>query len=144
MSSEVMSDEGGTHHSSLITPVIVARRCWSSTTPCAKPTSRTAASPPSATSMACTAAIAPDRMPKQILTIAQKEELLREMDVEALLIVPFTHEFSRWTADRFIEEFLVAALKVAEVRIGRDFCFGAGREGNLARLEAAGERFGFD
>ena len=90
------------------------------------------------------AVVAPDRMPKQILTIAQKEELLREMDVDALLIVPFTHEFSRWTADRFIEEFLVRALRVAEVRIGRDFCFGAGREGNLKRLEDAGRRFGFD
>jgi riboflavin kinase/FMN adenylyltransferase len=90
------------------------------------------------------AVVAPDRMPKQILTIGQKEELLREMDVDALLIVPFTHEFSRWTADRFIEEFLVRALRVAEVRIGRDFCFGAGREGNLARLEEAGKRFGFD
>jgi len=87
--------------------------------------------------------VAPDRVPKQILTLAQKEELLREMGVDALLIVPFTHEFSRWTADRFIEEFLVQALRVAEVRIGRDFCFGAGREGNLARLEAAGARLGF-
>jgi len=88
--------------------------------------------------------VAPNRMPKQILTIGQKEELLRGMEVDALLIVPFTHEFSRWTADRFIEDFLVRALRVAEVRIGRDFCFGAGREGNLERLEEAGKRFGFD
>jgi riboflavin kinase/FMN adenylyltransferase len=88
--------------------------------------------------------VAPNRMPKQILTIGQKEELLRGMEVDALLIVPFTHEFSRWTADRFIEDFLVRALRVAEVRIGRDFCFGAGREGNLQRLDEAGKRFGFD
>ncbi|HEX7152523.1 MAG TPA: bifunctional riboflavin kinase/FAD synthetase [Thermoanaerobaculia bacterium] len=87
--------------------------------------------------------VAPDRVPKQILTLAQKEEVLREMGVDALMIVPFTHEFSRWTADRFIEEFLVNALKVSEVHIGRDFCFGAGREGNLEKLTAAGERFGF-
>jgi riboflavin kinase/FMN adenylyltransferase len=88
--------------------------------------------------------VAPDRVPKQILTLSQKEELLRDMGVDALLIVPFTHEFSRWTADRFIEEFLVAALNVAEVRIGQDFAFGAGREGNLAKLTEAGKRFGFD
>ncbi|HYH10307.1 MAG TPA: bifunctional riboflavin kinase/FAD synthetase [Thermoanaerobaculia bacterium] len=87
--------------------------------------------------------VAPDRVPKQILTLAQKEELLREMGVDAMLVVPFSHEFSRWTADRFIEEFLVSALQVHEVRIGRDFCFGAGREGNLARLTAAGERHNF-
>jgi riboflavin kinase/FMN adenylyltransferase len=88
--------------------------------------------------------VAPDRVPKQILTLAQKEELLAEMGVDALLVVPFTHEFSRLTADRFIEDFLVSALKVAEVRIGRDFCFGAGREGNLAKLTEAGRQFGFD
>jgi riboflavin kinase/FMN adenylyltransferase len=87
--------------------------------------------------------VAPDRVPKQILTLAQKEEILREMGVDALLIIPFTHEFSCWTADRFIEEFLVSALRVSEVRIGRDFCFGAGRSGNLARLQEAGARFGF-
>ena len=87
--------------------------------------------------------VAPDRVPKQILTLAQKEEILRELGIDALLVVPFTHEFSRWTADRFIAEFLVAALDVKEVRIGRDFCFGAGREGNLAKLEAAGAKHGF-
>lgn len=87
--------------------------------------------------------VAPDRAPKQILTLSQKEEILRSMGVDSVLIVPFTHEFSRWTADRFIQEFLVRALKVTEVHIGRDFCFGAGREGNLARLEASGTRFGF-
>ena len=88
--------------------------------------------------------VAPDRVPKQILTLAQKEELLRDMGVDALLVVPFSHEFSRWTADRFIEEFLVGALAATEVRIGRDFCFGSGREGNLAKLTAAGQHFGFE
>jgi riboflavin kinase / FMN adenylyltransferase len=88
--------------------------------------------------------VAPDRVPKQILTLAQKEELLREMGVDALLVVPFSHEFSRWTADKFIDEFLVAALDVKEVRIGRDFCFGAGREGNLELLKAAGTRHHFE
>ena len=87
--------------------------------------------------------VAPDRVPKQILTLAQKEELLRDLDVDALLVVPFTHEFSRWTADQFISQFLVNALKVSEIRIGRDFCFGAGREGNLAKLEASGRQYGF-
>jgi riboflavin kinase/FMN adenylyltransferase len=88
--------------------------------------------------------VAPDRVPRQILTLPQKEELLRAMGVDALLIVPFTHEFSRWTADRFIQEFLVSALKVVEVRIGSDFCFGAGRTGNLEKLTTAGQRYGFD
>jgi len=88
--------------------------------------------------------VAPDRVPKQILTLSQKEEILRAMGVDALLVIPFTHDFSRWPSDRFIHEFLVNALKVTEVRIGRDFCFGAGRKGNLEMLQEAGVRFGFD
>ena len=87
--------------------------------------------------------VAPDRVPKQILTLAQKEELLRDMGVDALLVVPFTHEFSRLTAERFIDEFLVGALQVEEVHIGKDFAFGAGREGNLAKLQSAGARHRF-
>ena len=88
--------------------------------------------------------VAPDRVPRQILTLSQKEALLREMGVDAMLVVQFTPEFSRWSAGRFIQDFLVAALAVKEVRIGRDFCFGAGREGNLEWLRAAGQKSGFD
>ena len=87
--------------------------------------------------------VAPDRVPKQILTLEQKEELIAELGVDALLIVPFSHDFSRWPAERFVDEFLAGALKVKEVLIGRDFCFGAGRTGNLEMLREAGTRHGF-
>lgn len=90
------------------------------------------------------AVVAPDRVPKQILTIAQKEEILREMGVDALIVVPFSHEFSRWTADRFIDEFLIRALQVSEIHIGRDFCFGAGREGTLEKLRAVAATGAFE
>jgi riboflavin kinase/FMN adenylyltransferase len=87
--------------------------------------------------------VAPDRVPRQILTLEQKEEILEELGVDALLVIPFSHEFSRWSSDKFIDDFLVKVLGVREVRIGRDFCFGAGREGNLAKLQIKGERHGF-
>ena len=87
--------------------------------------------------------VAPDRAPRQILTLPQKQELLASLGIDALLVVPFTAEFARWTADRFIDDFLAAALKVREIFIGRDFCFGAGREGNLAKLEASSSKHGF-
>jgi riboflavin kinase/FMN adenylyltransferase len=88
--------------------------------------------------------VAPDRAPRQILTLAQKEEILAALGLDALLVVPFTHDFSRWPAERFVNEFLVKALGVREVRIGNDFCFGAGREGNLERLKELGKQFGFE
>ncbi|MFN2441850.1 MAG: bifunctional riboflavin kinase/FAD synthetase [Thermoanaerobaculia bacterium] len=88
--------------------------------------------------------IAPDRVPLQILTLAQKEEILESLGVDTVLVIPFSHEFSRWSAEKFIREFLVSALRVAEVRIGVDFCFGAGREGTLTLLESFGRSLGFD
>jgi len=87
--------------------------------------------------------IAPTRAPKQITTLEQKVEILETLGVDALLVIPFSHEFSRWTADEFIKDFLVNTLKVAEVHIGQDFCFGAGRQGNFARLKEWGDRVGF-
>lgn len=88
--------------------------------------------------------VAPDRVPPQILNLSQKEEILARMGIDALLVVPFTHEFSRWTAERFIREFLVDALAVTEIRIGEDFAFGAGREGNVKLLAELGKKHGFE
>lgn len=90
------------------------------------------------------AVVAPDRVPQQILTLAQKEEMLESLEVDAVLVVPFTHEFSRWTAERFIQDVLIARLRVAEIRIGEDFCFGAGREGNIPMLRRFGDKHGFE
>jgi riboflavin kinase / FMN adenylyltransferase len=87
--------------------------------------------------------VAPDRAPQQIMTLAQKEELVGRLGADALLVIAFTPDFSCWSAGRFVEEFLVRSLHVREVHIGRDFCFGAGKEGRLDRLKAYGEEFGF-
>ena len=88
--------------------------------------------------------VAPDRVPRQILTLAQKEELLSESRLTAMAVIPFTPEFSRWTANRFIEELLVARLGAREVHVGSDFCFGAGREGTLDLLNSRGSELGFE
>jgi riboflavin kinase / FMN adenylyltransferase len=87
--------------------------------------------------------VAPDRVPPQILTLTQKEELIAGMGVDALLIVPFNDDFAKWSAERFVQEFLVNALQAREIRIGYDFAFGAGREGTLERLTELGRKHGF-
>ncbi len=88
--------------------------------------------------------VAPTRVPPQILTIAQKEELLSTTGLDALLVIPFTPEFSAWSAERFVSEFLVRALKIRELHIGSDFAFGAGRSGNLQSLQALGSENSFE
>jgi riboflavin kinase/FMN adenylyltransferase len=87
--------------------------------------------------------VAPDRVPRQILTLAQKEELLADSGLTAMAVIPFTPEFSCWSADRFIDELLVGRLGAREVHVGSDFCFGAGREGTLELLAERGLMAGF-
>lgn len=82
--------------------------------------------------------IAPNRAPAQILTLNQKRELLASMGVDALVVVPFTHEVSTWNWRRFVETILVNTMAVREVHVGGDFRFGAGREGDIAKLTALG------
>lgn len=88
--------------------------------------------------------IAPDRAPAQILTLNQKRELLARMGVEALVVIPFTHELSTWNWRRFVETILVHALQIREIHVGRDFRFGAGREGTIDRLIALGREHDFE
>lgn len=87
--------------------------------------------------------VAPDRVPAQILTLNQKRELIAAEGVDALIVVPFSHEFSSWSWRRFVDDLLVSRLAIREIHLGRDFCFGAGREGNLERLQTAGAEAGF-
>ncbi|MBI2214586.1 MAG: bifunctional riboflavin kinase/FAD synthetase [Acidobacteria bacterium] len=87
--------------------------------------------------------VAPDRVPRQILTLAQKEELLADSGLTAMAVIPFTPEFSCWSASRFVEEILVGRLGAREIQVGSDFCFGAGREGTLEYLAERGKELGF-
>lgn len=89
------------------------------------------------------AVVAPERAPSQILTSAQKEELLREIGLDALVIIPFTADLAAWPAEQFIEDVLISRLRIRGIRIGQDFCFGAGRRGNLEMLERFGAERGF-
>jgi riboflavin kinase/FMN adenylyltransferase len=60
-----------------------------------------------------------------------------------MAVIPFTPDFSCWTAARFVDEILVARLGVREIHVGSDFCFGAGREGTLEYLANRGSELGF-
>jgi riboflavin kinase / FMN adenylyltransferase len=85
----------------------------------------------------------PERAPKMIQTLRQREEAIEACGIDALVLVPFTRDFSLTPADSFIKELLVKRLAVREVRVGARFIFGRERGGNLDVLRAAGEAAGF-
>src|SRR5947208_17200677 len=48
--------------------------------------------------------VAPDRVPPQVLTLPPNHQLPRDMRVDALIVVPFTHHFSPGPAARLTSE----------------------------------------
>ncbi|WP_274629988.1 bifunctional riboflavin kinase/FAD synthetase [Arvimicrobium flavum] len=73
-----------------------------------------------------------------------RARLLAQLGFDAVVEQPFTGEFAQHSADRFVEETLVAHLGISHAVTGFDFHFGKGRQGGPAFLMAAGKekRFG--
>jgi riboflavin kinase/FMN adenylyltransferase len=85
----------------------------------------------------------PDDAPKRILTPKLKQEVIAAQSIDHLVVIHFTREFSRITAEEFVSRVLLEKLHVAELVLGANFRFGHGREGDLQSLRSLGERFGF-
>jgi riboflavin kinase/FMN adenylyltransferase len=85
----------------------------------------------------------PESAPKRILTPALKQEVIGALSIDHLVVLHFTEEFSRMTAEEFVARVLVSSLGVKELVLGANFRFGRGREGDLASLRALGERYDF-
>ncbi|HEX9945525.1 MAG TPA: bifunctional riboflavin kinase/FAD synthetase [Thermoanaerobaculia bacterium] len=89
------------------------------------------------------AVLAPERAPVSLTTPQQKEKLLEETGISAMLVIRFTPEFSRVTARSFVRDFLHGRLDLEEIHVGDGFVFGHGREGNLELLQEMGKELGF-
>ena len=90
------------------------------------------------------ALFAPDRAPKPLVSLLQKEELLADSGVEATVVVPFTREFSRMSPADFVEKFLIEQLGMRAIVLGKDFRFGHNGAGDVAYLQERGAELGFE
>jgi riboflavin kinase/FMN adenylyltransferase len=91
-----------------------------------------------------TKVVAPARAPRLLTTPDERAALMAEEGIEQVLILPFDLEFSRTTAEQFVERILVGTLGVKAVLVGDNFHFGKGQGGNTDGLRELGHRFGFD
>jgi riboflavin kinase/FMN adenylyltransferase len=69
--------------------------------------------------------------------------LIGSSNVDYLVVIPFTAEFARMTADDFVRNMLCDSLGMRHIIIGHDYAFGKGREGNYKTLERIGTEIGF-
>jgi riboflavin kinase/FMN adenylyltransferase len=85
----------------------------------------------------------PDRAPRRLQTLHQKEEAIEALGVENLLVIPFTRDFSLNEPEEFVRSVLQERLAVSELFLGSHFAFGRGKRGDLALLTRMGPECGF-
>lgn len=86
------------------------------------------------------AVIAPGREPLLLTTLARKAELVAELGVEELVVIEFDRDFAQRSAQTFVDDVLVGALRATHVSVGENFHFGHKAQGDPALLRAD-ERF---
>ncbi len=80
---------------------------------------------------------------KLLTTLSEKIELLEKQNIDHLVIVPFTLEFSEQSAEAYIKDFLVARFHPHSLIIGYDHRFGKNRQGDYRLLESYQTKFNF-
>ena len=85
----------------------------------------------------------PDAAPFRLTTLDQRERLFAEAGVDAMVVFGFDTALAALSAQEFVEQRLLGALRVGGVVTGEDFTFGRGRSGTVATLREWGRRQGF-
>lgn len=81
---------------------------------------------------------------KLITTTSEKIALLQAAGVDNVVVVPFSHEFARQSAEAYVTDFLVQYFRPQHVVIGYDHRFGNNREGDLSFLKKQAAAAGFE
>lgn len=79
-----------------------------------------------------------------VLTFPRRRaELLAELGVDAVCVLPFNVEFSRLSPDEFVRAVLSERLHVAGIVVGENFRFGHKAAGDVPLLTELGEKYDF-
>ncbi|MDR6299930.1 bifunctional riboflavin kinase/FAD synthetase [Mesonia maritima] len=81
---------------------------------------------------------------KLINTIEERKKILKKAGVEEIVVYPFTKEFSRLTAQEYVQSILVKKLQAKRVIIGYDHRFGRNRTADIQDLRKLGKQFHFE
>ncbi len=85
-----------------------------------------------------------DRPQVKILTsIEEKIDILADMKLDRVIIIPFDHNFAAIEPEQFVKETLVATLNMKWIIIGHDHAFGKNRKGNYELLKRLSTEFHF-
>ena len=87
--------------------------------------------------------IAPERVPPLIYSQSQKLRAIASLGADAILIIPFTREFSAMPAREFIRWLVQNLAPLHSICVGNSFVFGHKRSGDVALLQQLGRDMDF-
>jgi riboflavin kinase/FMN adenylyltransferase len=91
-----------------------------------------------------TRVVAPDRSPLLMTSPDRRAELMSEEGIEQVLILPFTAELAKLSAEEFVRRILVERLGARVVLVGDNFRFGHKHAGDVGLLSDLGRKLGFE
>ncbi|GBE57982.1 riboflavin biosynthesis protein RibF [bacterium BMS3Abin01] len=86
--------------------------------------------------------IAPEKCPPILTPLNVKTDLIEDLDVDELLIIPFEKEFSRLPPGEFCDMLFSSSLGAIHVVVGENFRFGYKAEGDVKYLADYGKNKG--
>jgi len=88
--------------------------------------------------------VASHRPPIHLLTtIEEKINILESLELDCLVVHNFTKAFATLSADEFIKDILVGALKLRHIVVGHDHSFGRDRQGGFDLLNKYAQHYNY-
>lgn len=88
-----------------------------------------------------TVVVAPERKPLLLMTLAQRLKAFESTGMDLAWVIPFSRAFSELAPEAFLVQ-LGRTLAPVELHVGRAFCFGQGRTGDVNTLKVWGATVG--
>lgn len=79
-----------------------------------------------------------------LTSLDEKIEILEQIGIDNLIVIPFDRDFSRLSYKEFIKQYLVDKLSVESLVVGYNHHFGRGNEGSISDFEGVATEFGFE
>ncbi len=79
-----------------------------------------------------------------LTSLRERAEILNEIGVDVLCVIPFTRDFSLLSSEEFVRNEIHARIGISEFVIGYDHHFGKDRSGTIETLENLGPELEFD
>jgi riboflavin kinase/FMN adenylyltransferase len=82
-------------------------------------------------------------VPLLLGNLHRRGQLLGEVGIDRMLVLPFTREVSEWTPEEFVQRLLVDRLHAVHIVVGQNFRFGHKQAGDVDLLAKVGDELGF-